>query len=481
MKKQVKRLMALLLALMMLAAIGGCGKETGVSAPNADSDVSGGETGGSANVSKEFLESLKGTQIKIAYPDKMRNPGQNPQDDEWAMLVNKVAKEYGVTVKEEYYTNKSNGAAFIADSLSGNNLGNIEIVYCDVVFRGVQKNAWANLDEAAKEAGIDFTAKHYYQPSMKATHVNGAHYGLSYKTQFIQTDAVYYNVNMVTVDNKLEDPLDLYNRGEWTFDKFEEYCKKLTKKDANGDISVYGCQMEANASMSVFVRANGGSLGRINSDGKWQQTLSDKKTLNGFNFVQKLFSQDQCIYVPSGSWGTSHKNLYAGSCAMQIGAVSSAADAYLQQKDAGGMGFVPLPQGPDGSQEDLRKSSGGFYYVIPAAYQKDAAKYLFIINEISRRWYEQYPDTFKKQFTAIFKQDKYLDAFYGFITGDTLTGIDEGALTLVSDSSGYSQTLLTLEVAKGVSVATAVDRFATAMQNEQNDQAGDTRYTGFSQ
>ena len=476
MKKLVQRSVAGLLALLMLASISGCGKTANESTPSGD--TSGETSAGAANVSKEFLDSLKGTQIKIAYPDKMRNPGQNPQDDEWAMLVNQVAKEYGVTIKEEYYTNKQNGAAFIADSLSGNNLGNIEIVYWNVVFRGVQKNAWANLDEAAKEAGINFNANHYYQPSMKATHLNGAHYGLSYKTQFIQTDAVYYNVNMVTVDNKLEDPLDLYNRGEWTFDKFEEYCKKLTKKDANGDISVYGCQLEANASMSVFVGANGGSLGRITSDGKWQNTLSDKKTLNGFNFIQKLFSQDQCIYVPSGSWGTSHKNLYAGNCAMQIGAVSSASDSYLQQKDAGGMGFVPLPLGPDGTKDDLFRSSGGFYYVIPAAHQKDAAKYLFIIDEISRRWYEKYPEIFKKQFTAIFKQDKYMDAFYGFITGDSLTGIDEGALSLVSDSSGYSQTLLTMEIAKGVSVATAVDRFATAMQNEQNDQAGDTRYTG---
>lgn len=478
MKNWLKKSAALMMAALMTAAVVGCGKEKGGSEPDSGTTSSG--TTSAANVSKEFLESLKGTQIKIAYPDKMRNPGQNPQDDEWAMLVNKVAKEYGVTIKEEYYTNKSNGSAFIADSLSGNNLGNIEIVYGDVVFRGVQKNAWANLDEAVKEAGIDFGAKHYYQPSMKATHVNGVHYGLSYKTQFIQTDAVYYNVNMVTVDNKLEDPFELYNRGEWTFDKFEEYCKKLTKKDANGDISVYGCQMEANASMSIFVQANGGSLGRINADGKWQQTLSDKKTLNGFNYIQKLFSQDQCIYVPSGSWGTSHKNLYAGNCAMQIGAVSSASDAYLQQKDEGGMGFAPLPIGPDGTKDDLLKSTSGFYYVIPVAYQKDAAKYLFIIDEISRRWYEQYPETFKKQFTAIFKQDKYMDAFYGFITGDALTGINEGALSLVSDSSGYSQTLLTLEIAKGVSVATAVDRFATAMQNEQNDQAGDTRYTGFS-
>ena len=49
-----------------------------------------------------------------------------------------------------------------------------------------------------------------------------------------------FNLQMIK-DANLEDPRDLYDRGEWTWDKFAEYCQALTK-DTNGDgiIDVYG-------------------------------------------------------------------------------------------------------------------------------------------------------------------------------------------------------------------------------------------------
>ena len=82
-----------------------------------------------------------------------------------------------------------------------------------------------------------------FAPTTKACNIDNVQYGVQYKTQFVDFAAMYYNVNMVTVDNKLEDPYELYLKNEWTFDKFEEYCKKLTKTDASGNITVYGCQL----------------------------------------------------------------------------------------------------------------------------------------------------------------------------------------------------------------------------------------------
>ena len=42
-----------------------------------------------------------------------------------------------------------------------------------------------------------------------------------------------FNLQMVE-DANLEDPRDLVERGEWTWEKFREYCKTLTK-DTDGD------------------------------------------------------------------------------------------------------------------------------------------------------------------------------------------------------------------------------------------------------
>lgn len=474
--KNIKRIFAAALCSALVVTICGCGDKK-----QTDSGtVSGGNNSTTANVSQEFLDSLKGMEIKIAYPDKMRNPGQSPADDEWQMIVNKVGKELGVTIREEFFTNKANGGTFITESLSGNNSGNVEVVWFTNAFSGVQKNAWAKLDDAAKEAGVSFNSEWAFTPTTKACNINGGQYGIQYKTQFVDYPAIYYNVNIITKDNKLEDPYELYKKGEWTFDKFEEYCRKLTKTDASGAISTYGCQLPAAAWIQYFVNANGGSLGRIDGDGKWKQTLSDSKTVNAYNYIYKWMYTDKCVYIPSGTWGTSFQNLWDGTTAMALGSCAAASDSYLKQKDEGGMGVVPMPKGPDADDSDVLFATGGFAYVIPVAYQKDAAKYLYVIDQLSKRWYENFDSYYSTQFAAIFKDRKYYDFFKGMYRNDLLTKIDESTLSLVPDSSGYSGSMLSVSITSGSSPATAISKFASAMQNQSDDVRGDTRYTGFS-
>lgn len=481
MKIHFKRACLIMMSLVLLVSASACGTNSAASEASSKSDASDTTSKTETQtVSQAFLDSLKGMTISIAYPDKMRNPGKSPQDDEWQILLNKVGKELGVTIKEDYYTNKENGGSFIADSLSGKNLGNVEVIWYDMALTGVQRNAWAKLDDAAKDAGVNFSNSWYFTPTMQATNINGGQYALSYKTQFVDYSLICYNVNMVTVDNKLEDPLDLYNKGQWTFDKFEEYCKKLTKKDAGGNITTYGCQFPATAWISELVKANGGAIGRITASGSWQQTLADSKTINALNYIYKWFYKDKCMYVPTGTWGTSFKNLYDGTTAMAVGSGACALDSYLQLKDAGGLGVVPLPTGPDATKDDALKYNGGFTYVIPAAYQADAAKYLYVMDLVSKRWYENYENVYKAQATTIFKQDKYYDLFYKYQNDSLATGIDESGLSHVADSSGYSSSMLIVDITNGVSPATAVDRFSSAMQSAANDAIGNTKYTGFS-
>ncbi len=54
------------------------------------------------------------------------------------------------------------------------------------------------------------------------------------------TNPLAFNKQMLEEAN-LEDPRDLYERGEWTWDKFREYCQVLTRDtDGDGVTDVYG-------------------------------------------------------------------------------------------------------------------------------------------------------------------------------------------------------------------------------------------------
>jgi len=62
-------------------------------------------------------------------------------------------------------------------------------------------------------------------------------------------------------DNNLEDPRELYKRGEWTWDKFIEYCQVLTQ-DTNGDGTVdqYGFGGFGFETFEQLMMSNGGSI-----------------------------------------------------------------------------------------------------------------------------------------------------------------------------------------------------------------------------
>jgi len=478
MKKTFTRILAIVLCLAMLfVCAAGCGEKDTESKKTDSKQENEGVT--ETKVSKEFLDSLKGMSITIAYPDKWRVAGTNPIDDEWAININEVAKDLGITITEKYLTNKANGNTFITESLAGNNSGNILGVHGGALFRGVQSKAWAPLTNAVKTVGINFDNKYYSKYGNSFNEVDNDLYGITFNgCNYADFTALYYNVNMVTVDAKLEDPLDLYNKGEWTFDKFEEYCKKLTKKDSSGKITTYGCQLAANASLAQFVKSNGGAIGRVDETGKWYQSMSEPKTVKALDYLYKWLYRDPCVYVPSGAWGTAFINLYEGTAAMAMGSYYCATNSYMKFTDEGGIGMVPLPQGPDGSKEDLFKIDGGSAYVIPTAYAKDAAKYVYIIDRIGAKWYDRFESVYSKQMAAIFYEDKYYDLFMSLTDGSAITGFNEDSCSLVSDSTGYSVTHLCLAMQKGVSPSTAVGQFATPMQNEQNDKQGKTLFTG---
>ncbi len=474
------RITAIALVFMLMLTAASCGKKA--STKKTGGATAGEVSGSEIKVSQEFLDSLKGMSIKIAYPDKMRKPGEVAEDDAWAMLLTEVSNELGITIKEEYMFNKGNGSAFIADSLAGNDAGNIQMIWSTFAITGVRNNALAYLDDGAKEIGLDFKDEHYFTDLMKYGNLNGKQYTLAYKILNLDHYAVYYNVNMVTVENKLEDPYEVYMRGEWTFDKFEEYAKKLTKYDSSGAVTIYGANFPAAATLSQVIKANGGSFGKITGEGTWQETLSDAKTVRAFEYLQKWFYTDPCMNIPQGTWGTSFQQFWDGKAAMAIGSAQCAKDSVNRVLDEGGLGIVPLPVGPNGKQEDVFINDPAFVFTIPATYQENVAEYLYVMDVITSRWYNGgYEEAFALQYAPVFFQEKYYNMFYEYMTASNCTGVTPSGYSLVADADYYSPSYLMVEVTQGTSPATAVDRFKSPMQQFAKDGLGDIRYTAFTE
>lgn len=82
-----------------------------------------------------------------------------------------------------------------------------------------------------------------------------------------------FNMDMIN-EAGLENPQDLWDRGEWTWDKFEEYCVALTK-DTNGDgvTDVYGYGGWWTTMLSNLMMSNNASIASSKTE-----TLSSPET-----------------------------------------------------------------------------------------------------------------------------------------------------------------------------------------------------------
>ena len=96
-----------------------------------------------------------------------------------------------------------------------------------------------------------------------------------------------YNADMLD-EMGLEAPESLAAKGEWTWDKFAEYCSTLTRDtDGDGNTDVYGFG-------DVFTRAIKGFLASNNAEvaGGFTEGLSDPKSIETFNFIDRLYNVD---------------------------------------------------------------------------------------------------------------------------------------------------------------------------------------------
>lgn len=174
---------------------------------------------------------------------------------------------------------------------------------------------------------------------LDAYSMNGHYYAVN--TGEIDTFFIYYNKDLFD-ELGLPDPYELYENGEWTYDKLREIAQKATVYDEdNTTVKTYGIGTHA---YEVFVLANGGKfIDWDESQGTYVSTLKSKATITGLNFMRDL--------IADGSMNPSihgFTEFPARKIAMFVERPQNAIsnyDLYNTMDDE--IGVVPFPKGPD--------------------------------------------------------------------------------------------------------------------------------------
>lgn len=209
--------------------------------------------------------------------------------------------------------------------------------------------------------------------------------------QGLPTSGIYLGYNATMIEELgLEDPQELFKKGEWTWEKFAEYCRKGTQdKDGDGIIDVYGFGGVFTDLVNGLMMNNNASLAAGRTEG-----LSSKPTVEVLEFINRLYNVDKSArpWNPD-DW---NDNLLAWSDGKVM---FWTAQAWLLKQEAdaaaaeGGLPFeyriVPYPIGPSGDGKVYSPPIGN-WYMIPVGV-KEPEK-VFQIFEEFLGWHKGDPE-----------------------------------------------------------------------------------------
>ena len=182
-------------------------------------------------------------------------------------------------------------------------------------------------------------------PALDMFTVDGKHYGL-YKSLETHVFVVYYNKGMFTASG-LEDPYALYQKGEWTWDRFTEIAEQLCyDSDADGVIDTFAFDGSLGNIVQGWLIANGANE-VIWKDGIPKFGLTEPAAIEALEMYFKVAT----TYAAPNAEGLSGETNFLNEKIAMWYEGSYNVGQYLD-KLGGNLGIVPLPKGPKADAEN---------------------------------------------------------------------------------------------------------------------------------
>lgn len=190
-----------------------------------------------------------------------------------------------------------------------------------------------------------------------------------------------YNKDIFQRDN-LEDPFELQQKGQWTWEKFLEIAEKATKRDASGKVTQWGVVTSSGADFMMQLFASNGAEPLTYKNDQFKVNFKDKKVTQVFEFLNQIVVQKKCgilteLVLEAPERGD--RMWKQGKAAMAFTSFSVA-----KQYSPANCGFIVCPKGPSASDYATPAHCGAAYMVPTSAKNPEASAY--ILYDFFARW-----------------------------------------------------------------------------------------------
>lgn len=278
-------------------------------------------------------------------------------------------------------------------------------------------------------------------------------------------------------ENNLEDPRALWERGEWTWDKFVEYCQKLTQDtDGDGQIDQYGYCGYVMESFEQLMMSNGANIASGTTE-----NLSSAATGEALQMLYDMYNTYNICYPYDyeRAGGAPHDSMRTQYCQGNVGFfpiavwIANGQGNYSPGGDNNltfDTAYVRWPVGPSGDKDKnfgKNAASGTSYFIIAAgsknpgtAYNVLSSFFNWYHDDISVRdnkanlnwWYEENaktPELQEQNYNVMFECGSRstvdfwnsLGVNYGTDSGNALEAIIAGEMTAAQFQETFKQSV----------------------------------------
>ena len=372
--KNFKRLLAFLLAVLMIFSLCACGKS------------SGGESKNDENKLDPDKIDLGGHEITIAsWWDDL--PKQDSTDEAHKLRyarMKELEEKYNCTFKAVVVEQTQIASNLRANILSGD-------VFADIIYmRADSTDSFLEADVFLPVSDyIDLTQRQYNQSINKQFTRDGKIYAFSTYENNVES-LIYFNKEIFAKVG-LEEPYELVKNKKWTWDVFKTYVAKATTSDVYG---FYG--VNNGTGITQVLATLGTEFVHKDEKGMYSSALAENELVSGLNFIREMNTTWTGVYKPAkdASWSEPAQRFIDGKVAMVIAGFTSAEKMKAKMTDK--FGIVPLPLAKEGD-DYISISETHNVRVMQNNLDEDLAKKIaFVYDELMKPLYDESEEEEKK-------------------------------------------------------------------------------------
>lgn len=394
MKARMKKVLAMgLCVVLAVGTLTGCGE--------GDTPDSGtGPAAKGSETSKKTFDSLDGLKVRIG-------DWYTAEDDEAKTEYARKTQQYRKKIQNDYKfeISRSSVASFAGmqedytnQVMANNPKCELYYLYQEMVNAPLMSGLMKDLSKLEE---FNFEEEKWNPTVTELMSIGSGIWGMNIEDE--PRGGIFFNKRLLKeagIDP--EEPYNLQKEGKWTWEVFEDYCKKLTKDtDGDGQTDQYA-MASFNKYYLPMCAANNNATFVSRKDGKYENAIKTQEFKDAMNWGVNLISKGYIMPTPKGAGWDYYKAAFRDAeCAMQTSEVYEIS-AFANMDDE--WGFVMFPYNQDNPDAKNTAIPNDNIVVMPSCFDDEKAEKIAFA-------YDLYTETTPGYTKEDAVRERYLDQF----------------------------------------------------------------------